>query len=444
MIYKNIIRLLLPALTVALAAAACTPRLEIPDRVGDDGWLTGESPAASEAPIEFAVGEGTKGQAPITTLTELAKRDFSVSAWYVAPGKAFRDGDATRIAYIANHRFGYLTNDPDHDAFSDAWRGVAAHAATTGAAAAAPVYWPLDGSLTFFCFAPYRADAALDTPPVPDTRDIVLEAPVTDAGVIARLPGYLPGSPLLRVTPAAAAADQVDFLAAPAVLDKRRTDNAGRFPLDLGQHRMTSLDFQFNYDDSYEDSEHNIHHYLSAGESVRVLSIVVRDVIGSKYLYFTGGAPYEAVWSDAVSPADKETASTPLPTVTYTLNAVKNGSGELGYGYEYELPEKSGSNYKAVVLDKGHLYLLPQTLSDEAALEISYAVFDGTNYKGITEILSLKLNSGLAAWQPGTKVTYKITLNIKPYQSASFTVLVEKWLFSGNDHPETELLPDHD
>ena len=425
---RSLIRLLLPTLTVALAAAACTKDLSHPG-------LDPESPAASEAPIEFAVGEGTKGQAPITTLAELAKRDFSVSATYVAPGKAFRDGDATRIAYIANHRFGYLTNDPDHDAFSDAWRGVAAHAATTGAAAAAPVYWPLDGSLTFFCFAPYRADAALDTPPVPDTRDIVLEAPVTDAGVIARLPGYLPGSPLLRVTPAASAADQVDFLAAPAVLDKRRTDNAGRFPLDLSQHRMTQVEFWFNYKGTLTNDPGVL------VENIRVTGITIKNVVGSRYLYYQDASPWNCVWSDQVCPTDPAdgTAVWPAswPTASYQLRA---SYGELKVYPSGGLPHKDdGSapeNPERITTDAGLLYVLPQTLPAGAVLEVSYSIVEQHGVARASEVVSCSL-AGTTAWPEGKRVRYKLTLDIPSRGIVGLSAVeITDWADAGNtNHP---------
>ena len=427
-------RLTKTLLLLSLLAVACT-KIPSPDPV----------PVPSDVPVEFGVTDGlSKGQDPIVSLQALAAVDFGVSAWFTPRGEEFGD---TSVEYFQNHRFGYITpNLAAESTFPNPWQGVAAHAAGTGAVTPAPVYWPLDGTLTFFCYAPYRTDAVLDTPPAPDARDIVLEAAPAD--MQDRHPDYLAGSPIIRYTPAASAADQIDFLAAPAILDRRRSENEGRFPVDFSRHRLTRLDFRFNYDDVYEDDEHNVFHYLAAGESVRVLSVAVRGVIGSKYLYFTGGAPYatECAWSDAVSPVDKEAAGAALPLADYRLNAVKAGTGELGYGYEYELPEKNGSNdnHKPVVREKGRLYLLPQELPADAVLEITYAIYDGTNYKGISEIISVPLKANLAEWEQGTRVCYRITLNLKPHQSASCSVLTEKWMSSENDQSEIELLPNHD
>ena len=201
-------------------------------------------PVASGDPVELAVGGQTKGKAPITTLAELATQDFSVSAWYSPEGEIF-DG-VHSVKYFENHRFGYVTSDlAGETTFPNAWQGVAPHA-SAGIVNANPVYWPLDGTLSFFCYAPYREGDA----------DIVLEDPVTDAAIAARLPGYLPGSPLIRVTPAAAAADQADFLCAPPLLDRDRTDEGGAFPLDFSKHRMTQVEFGMNYDGTLLAGEH--------------------------------------------------------------------------------------------------------------------------------------------------------------------------------------------
>ena len=173
----------------------------------------GALPAASDVPVAFAVGgPQTRSQAPITTLAALAAQDFSVSAWYSPEGEIF-DG-VHAVKYFANHRFGYVTSDlAGETSFPNAWQGVAPHG-TAGLVNANPVYWPVDGTLSFFCYAPYREGDA----------DIVLENPVTDAGVVARLPDYLPGSPLIRVTPPETAASQFDFLAGKGCRHGRRTN----------------------------------------------------------------------------------------------------------------------------------------------------------------------------------------------------------------------------
>ena len=221
--------------------------------------------AKNPAPVAFPVPSGdcvavsvsglTKGAAPLVSLEELSRQGFSVSAWYNPEGETFDVPGGTAIKYVGNQRFKYV---------APLWVGNK------------PLYWPLDGTLTFFCFAPF-------------TESVVLEDPVTDAGIAARLPGYLVGSPLLKVTPATEAGSQVDFLCAPPVLDKSRKEMAGSVELDFSAHRMTQVQFSFNETGFVYPTG-----TVPEGDpvAVRVTSITIRNVIGAQYLYFTENIPY--------------------------------------------------------------------------------------------------------------------------------------------------------
>ena len=100
-------------------------------------------PVPSDVPIEFRAPQ-TKGSDELSTLMRLASQKFSVSAWYTPEGETFGIG-STR--YLKNHCFGTLsTSDYEHAT----WCGV------TSGGEADPVYYPLDGSLSYFCYAPYR------------------------------------------------------------------------------------------------------------------------------------------------------------------------------------------------------------------------------------------------------------------------------------------------
>ena len=336
-----------------------------------------EPAAPSGHPIEFSPDAGaTKGQAAITTLATLAAQDFSVSAWYSPKGASFHDEDGSQaVAYISNHRFGYIKASGEDNSYANhAWQGVNRNGNNLSAR---PVYWPLDGTLSFFCYAPCRADAAAATPPDPDGRDIVLEPAVTDAGIISRLPDYLPGSPLICVSPKLNAPDQVDFLAAPPLLDKRRTD--GAFPLDFSEHRMTRVEFLFNETGFVYPTG-----TVPEGEevAVRVTSISLKNVIGSKYLYFTETQPYQTgcAWSGEVSPADPATAAAGFPRATYQITgAAKELRTIAQYNARYvNVPERNAANdnHLALQTNLGLLFLLPQKLPDDAELEVVYALVE--------------------------------------------------------------------
>lgn len=403
-----------------LVAAACT-------KVPAGGGVAG--PVPSDAVIGFAVGgQETRGQAPITTLGELAKQDFSVSAWYTPDGETF-DAEHS-VKYIGNHRFGYVTSElAAETTFPDAWQGVAPHAAT-GIVEANPVYWPLDGTLSFFCYAPYRTG---------DAEDIVLEEPVTDAGVAARLPDYVPGSPLIRVTPAEAAADQIDFLAAPALLDRSRADAAGTFPLDFSKHRMTQVEFWFAYKGTLQSDPSQTQTF----EQARVSSIEIRNVIGSRYCYFTE-APDRTLgcrWSENVSPADPANAGAALPQTTYRL--VSTTGGELKTGLDASLEDiEDGGSYRFINdTPTGHLFLLPQTLPADAQLVINYAILNLYAGTRISEVVTRDLSDeGRAAWPEGKVVRYLLTLDLPERGVVDVKTMVIPWEDAGVPYYEQELL----
>lgn len=403
-----------------------------------------EPAAPSGHPIEFSLdGTSTKGQAAITTLAALAAQDFSVSAWYSPKGASFHDEDGTQaVAYISNHRFGYIKASGEDNSYANhAWQGVNRSGNNLSAR---PVYWPLDGTLSFFCYAPCRADAAAATPPVPDERDIVLEAPVTDAGIISRLPDYLPGSPLIRVSPKLNAPDQVDFLAAPPLLDKRRTD--GAFPLDFSEHRMTRVEFLFNETGFVYPTG-----TVPEGEevAVRVTSISLKNVIGSKYLYFTETQPYQTgcAWSGEVSPSDPATAAAGFPRATYQITGAARELRTIAqYNARYvNVPERNAANdnHLALQTNQGLLFLLPQKLPDDAELEVVYALVEQHGLPVVSEIVTCSLPlSSLDTWPEGKVVRYKITLNVPARGVSDVVAQAYDWDDSGNDHNE-ELMP-HD
>ena len=382
---------------------------------------------ASDVPVTFAVGgQQTKSLGPITTLAALAEQDFSVSAWYSPEGGVF---NAASVKYFSNHRFGYVTDALEGETtFPESWQGVNAHG-STGAVTADAVYWPLDGTLSFFCYAPYRAGSA----------DIVLEEPVTDAGIISRLPDYLPGSPLIRVTPPLSAADQFDFLAAPPVLDRSRTDAGGKFPLDFSQHRMTQVEFWFAYKGTLQ-SDPGI---TATFEQARVSSIEIRNVVGSRYCYFTE-APDRTLgctWSANVSPTDPADAGTELPKTTYRL--VSAIGGELKTGLDASLEDiQEGGDYRFINdTPTGHLFLLPQTLPADAQLVINYAILNLYAGTRVTETVTLDLAAGsVTEWPAGKVVRYLLTLDLPERSVVGVKTQIIPWEDAGVPYYKQELL----
>ena len=385
-------------------------------------------PVASDVPVALALdGQPTKALAPITTLAALAVQDFSVSAWYSPEGEVF-DGEHD-VKYIENHRFGYVTSDlAGETTFPNAWQGVAPHG-PTGLVNADSVYWPLDGALSFFCYAPYRTG---------DT-DIVVEDPVTDDGVIARLPDYLPGSPLIRVTPPETVADQFDFLASPALLDCRRDSASGTFPLDFSKHRMTQVEFWFAYKGTLQ-SDPSI---TQTFEQARVSNIEIRNVVGSRYCYFTED-PDRTLgcdWSGDVSPADPADAAAALPAATYRL--VSATGGELKTGLDASLEDiENGGSYRFINdTPTGHLFLLPQKLPADAQLVVNYAILNLYAGTRISEVVTLNLaDCAVTAWPEGKVVRYLLTLDLPERGVVDVRTMIIPWEDAGVPYYEQEVL----
>ena len=353
-----------------------------------------EAAPAPQVPVEFsALVPEAKGAPQLTTLERLAAQHFSVSAWYTPEGECF--GAASR-PYIRNHRFGLD---------GATWRGI------TAAGTADPVYYPLDGTLSYFCYAPYRADTGA-------TSDICLTFE-PDQAVTDRLPHYLPGSPLVCFTPEATPATQIDFIAATPLLDVGR--GAGSIPLDFTAHLTTDVQFWCKYSGS-----------LDAEEGVVISRIAIRDVIGSEYLYFTeeGGVQGHA-WCSSISPLD---GGAEMPVASYILSTQ---SRDL----ITEDPYLDGLTAKWVNNTiNGRLYLLPQTLPAGACLDVTYVVKNRGADSNLDEnVVSLPL-SGTPDWPAGKTVRYTITVAVADRRDVGLSVSITDWAGAGNTHPGQELM----
>lgn len=349
---------------------------------------------APQVPVEFSARmPEAKGAPQLSTLERLAAQHFSVSAWYTPEGSSFGTGSRP---YIRNHRFGLD---------GATWRGI------TAAGLADPVYYPLDGTLSYFCYAPYRADTGT-------ASDICLTFE-PDPAVTDRLPGYLPGSPLVCFTPGATPATQIDFIAATPLLDVDR--GAGSIALDFTRHLTTDVQFWCKYTGT-----------LEAEEGVVISRIAIRDVIGSEYLYFTerDGVPGHA-WCSNVSPVD---GGAVMPVASYVLS-----TGSLDLITEDRYLDSSTAKWVNNTIN-GRLYLLPQTLPAGACLDVTYVVKNRANDSNLDEnVVSLPL-SGTPDWPAGKTVRYTITVAVADRQDIGLSVSITDWANAGNTHASQELM----
>ena len=367
-------------------------------------------PVASGQPIEFNAGTPgaaasnapqTKGAPQLSTLERLAAQDFSVSAWYTPDGESY---SASSESYIDNHRFGTLDPGPSYTT----WRGIT----RTGGKAADPVYYPLDGTLTFFCYAPYRAD-------ISNTSDVCVDyAP--DPAVTSQLADYLPGSPLITFTPSATTFNQIDFLMATPLLDVDRT--GGAIPLDFTRHLTTNIQFWCKYNGT-----------LDASEGVMISKIAITDVIGSEYLYFTEASDGTLGYSrnSTISPVD---GSSVMPLASYEMTSA---SECLIFDNPF-LDDTTPKHINNTI--NGNVYLLPQTLPATAQLEITYVVKHRVGDAILDENILVFPLAGTPDWPMGKTVKYTIDVDVAARKDLTVTVSIEDWNNSGNTHPEQELM----
>ena len=108
------------------------------------------------------------------------------------------------------------------------------------------------------------------------------------------------------------------------------------------------------------------------------------------------------------------------------------------------IPEKNGANdnHLPVCTDEGILFLLPQTLSNDAELEVGYVIAEQHGVPKVTDVLTVKLRtSSMTAWPAGKQVRYLLTLNIPNHQVSGISAQLSDWEDAGNTHTAEPLLP---
>lgn len=357
-------------------------------------------PVPSKEPIVFSprTSEETKGKHPLVSLDLLADQRFSVSAWYTPENETF---GSSSVLYFGNHQFGTL----DKVNFSS-WQGTFG---TGNEEVADPLYYPLDGTLSYFCYAPYREDVSSSSSDIQ-----VLYNPGNE--ITDLLPdNYLSGSPIIRFRPFTAVTSLIDFLAAKPVLDANR--NGGPVALDFTEHLTTFIEFYIKYTGNVDPSE-----------GITVSSITLRNVIGDEFMYFTDtDGTLGHAWCSDVSPVDNTST---MPRASYTL---------------------SNSDLKGDYLDpvtplyinetlNGRLYLLPQVLPTDSWLDIVYNVKSRGNGWVLDEnIVSIPLN-GTTPWPQGKIIRYTITITIADRSEVAITnIQIIDWVDALNDHTAEEI-----
>ena len=321
-----------------LAAAACTP-LSLPD---------GErQPIVCEARTEAH----TKGTGETLTST-LQTAGIGLFAWHTYAGTPFGSG-ATE--YLTNRHFTY-------DGGSGTWLGSA--------------YWPFGSWLSFFAYAPYRADVS--------------------TGALVFPSGTSGGYPTAGYTVASAPSSQEDLVFATPVVNRGQT--SGNVPL-VFTHALTQVVFKARW----TGEEPFVRRVISQGLDVRITSIALENVRGSSFVtFYSGGYNWD-------SPAAENLAT--YATETYSLTP-GNGSLAAADVPTSALPQAPAYT-DSFLLPAGVLYLIPQTLCATSRLRVTYGIYASGNE--LQEEFEAEFEIGLLdqhIWPAGSVFTYSLTLSL--------------------------------
>ena len=229
-----------------------------------------------------------------------------------------------------------------------------------------PIYWEakdnVNDKYSFFAYAPYADD---------DNGIKVDETHIT-------------GVPQLTYTVPTTVEDQPDLMVAIPRFNLRPTVSV---PLVM-KHALTAIGFQIKG------------HAADYSEEITDISITGVAITGT--LAIDGS---EIKWTDLKQPTNK----------TFSVS--------LKSGDKYTVGGKISDDLLA---ENGYLMMIPQTLTSEAIVQITFA--DGSK---------TKINLATQTWEAGKRVTYNITLTT----SGSFTLTPEYTILSNGEHtPATQTL----
>ena len=286
-------------------------------------------------------------------------------------------------------------------------------------------YWPPDGHVSFFAYAPYRADA---------TNNPESNFKLNDDFSTLHFP-------TITYTPETDAANQDDVLTGCAMdwdmsTESPSTGYSGDVDMTL-YHQLSWITFEARAEISLD-----LHTWLDArlpGYKIGVTRIELSGIAGTntgRYV-LPAANPTGFVW-DAIDPAVDANYD-----ATYELSVEE---GHLKDVSTANLPTSishaegyfkivNGGNSEDTDLS-GRLYLLPQTLSQTLSkLTVEFGVYRSNNelvilYQTTYDIGNLR--DGLDqvvhnVWAPGKLVTYQMSLNMTDVSESTIVAHVEDW-----------------
>lgn len=225
-------------------------------------------------------------------------------------------------------------------------------------------YYPFDGYVSFFAFAPFIQDKT-----------------------VCSSENYSKGFYSLEYSPPENVTDQVDFCVAKPVLNKTKSAGPVQFQF---QHVLSSVSFSASYEGE-----------LQSGLSLKVDELILNGLVSRKILQTSDNSPYFFWSSDGsrdrsyvLMRSNHQLTGMALPLNPASL--VLNGDGT-----------------------DGMLFLLPQKLTGSETLTVKMGWYDGDT-KIIGRTLSLSFPPG--EWTAGEVIKYHLKLQVN-----QFTLSVDDW-----------------
>ena len=359
---------------VLLAAVACTRD----DYAVPDKDLSGRM--VNFSAVMGVDGTGTRGQIPLDNANLFT---MGVFAGYEEEEETFGPSSPAND-FIDNVRYtrSFITNP---------------------FAGADVCYWPFNGKLSFFAYAPYVSSTFLQF--------------ASD---------YVSGYPRMTYSPTTNVTDQPDFCLATPVLDKHSSGEP--IPL-VFHHSLSQVVFSANCSGDLPPI------VSSSPLYVKVDSIKICNVIGKKTVAMSSGTPCFD-WQDDAECPDGDRVSYLLDrSISLQLKneALPKATDPVTDNY-MELTTVNG-------VANGVMYLLPQSMDyGEVYLEVTYGCYEMVDTKE-TLRASAKTTCPLPAvvWEPTKSYRYRFTINLAANSIVSPSITVETW----KDVNNTESNPAH-
>ena len=315
-------------------------------------------------------GSLTKGQPPLDNYN-ITTTDIGLFAGFNVPDEPFSDATFGN-GVMSNVKF-------SRNATDEKWHGSTA------------CYWPVDGSLSLFAYAPYQADLQVS-------------------------PSYAGGPLSILFSPSQSSVTyQRDFCVAAPVYNHAKTSDAVSMSF---HHTLCQIFFYASYTGT------------PLNDCVLVIDEITLDgVVGTSTI--TYGAPGSGeifAWADASSqPKD----------ASYTIL-----SNEIECSPTTPIPEYDGTKEESerdirITGLNGRLFLIPQTLTEDNSLSITWSFMrrNGSQWQRISQFLTetkLPYAAGAPVWEAGKTVEYHMRLNLGAFAEVSISANVTDWIPSGN------------